>query len=61
MQVSCVYNSLQWDIHQLTINGMDTLWDVPLLLQEKLEELDKKHLLFQFLSSVPGKNITPSN
>ena len=30
------------------------VWDVPLLLQDKLEELDKKSLLVQFFSSVPG-------
>ena len=53
--VSCVYNSPLWGIRQLTINNVSTLWDVPLLLQDKLEELDQKSLLVKFLSSVPGK------
>ena len=41
VRVSCVYNYLPWGIHQLTINELYTLWDVPLLMQEKLEELDQ--------------------
>ena len=40
VQVPCVYNSPPWGIRQLTINDLDTLWDVPMLLQEKLEEFD---------------------
>ena len=55
MRVPCFYNSLPWGIQKLTINKLATLWDAPLLLHEKLEELDKKSLLVQFLSSVPGK------
>ena len=57
MRVPCVYNYPPWGIRQLTINNMDTLWDVPLLLQYKLEELDKKPLLVQFLSLVLGKTL----
>ena len=57
VRVPCVYNYPPWGIRKLTINELDTLWDVPLLLQEKLEELDKKSLLVQFLSSVPGKTL----
>ena len=41
VRVSCVYNYPPWGICQPTINDMATLWDVSLLLQEKLEELDK--------------------
>ena len=37
VQVPCVYNSPPWVIRSLTINELDTLWYVPLLLQEKLE------------------------
>ena len=47
-RVPCVYNYPPWIIRQLTINDLATLWDVPLLLQEKLEELYKKSLLVQF-------------
>ena len=36
VRLSFVYNSLPWVIRQLTINDLATLWDVPLLLQEKL-------------------------
>ena len=36
---------------------MATLWDAPLLLQEKLGKPDKKALLVQCLSSVPGKTL----
>ena len=55
MRVPCVYNSLPWFIRQLAINELATLWGVPLLLLEKLEGLDKKSLLVQFLSSVLGR------
>ena len=57
MQVPCVYNFLPWGIRQLTINDLATLWDVPLLLKEKLEEFDKKILVVKFLSSVLGKTL----
>ena len=57
VQVPCAYNYPPWDIQQLIINELDTLWYVPLLLYEKLEELDKKSLLNQFLSSAPGKTL----
>ena len=57
VRVSCVYNYLTWGIRQLTINYMAMLWDVPMLLQEKLEEIDQKSLSVQFLSSVPGKKL----
>ena len=57
MRVPCVYNYPPWGILQLTINELARLWDVPLLLQEKLEELDEKSLLVQFLSSVSGKTL----
>ena len=57
VRLTCVYNSPQWGIRQLTVNELATLWDVPLLLQEKLEELNKKSLLVQFFSSVPGKTL----
>ena len=36
VRVPCFFNSPQWGIRQLTINDLATLWDVPLLLQEKL-------------------------
>ena len=55
VRVPCIYNYPPWVIRQLTINELATLWDVPMLLQEKLEELDKKYLLVQFLSSMLGK------
>ena len=35
VRVHCVYNTPQWGIQKITINDMDTLWDVPMLLQEK--------------------------
>ena len=38
--VYCIYNYPLWGIQQLTINDLATLWDIPMLLQEKLEELD---------------------
>ena len=57
MRVYCVYNYLPLVILQLTINELSTLWDVHMLLQEKLEELDQKTLLVQFLSSVLGKTL----
>ena len=41
VRVPCVYNYPPWGIHKLTISELAILWDVPLLLQEKLEELDK--------------------
>ena len=55
MQVYCVYNSPPWGICQLTINYLAMLWYVSILMKDKLEELDKKSLLVQFFSSVPGK------
>ena len=55
--VHCFYNSPPWGIRQLTINELATLWDVPLLLQENLENVDRKSLLVKFLSSVPGKTL----
>ena len=57
VRVPCVYTSPPWVIRQLTINDLANIWDVPLLMQEKLEEPDKKYLLVQFLSSVPGKKL----
>ena len=45
VRLPCVYNSPPWVIIQLTINELANLWDFPLLLQEKLEELDAKSLL----------------
>ena len=57
VRVPCVYNYPPWGILQLTINELATIWDVPLLLQDKLEELDKKFLLVQFFSLVPGKTL----
>ena len=48
VQAPCVYNPPPWVIRQLTINELYTLWDVPLLLQEKLEELDKNSCWFNF-------------
>ena len=36
VQVPCFYNYPPWGIQQLTINELANLWDVPLLLQEKL-------------------------
>ena len=40
VRIPCLYNSPPWEIRQLTINDFINLWDVPLLIQEKLEELD---------------------
>ena len=40
VRVPCVYNSPPWGIQKLTINDLAALCNVPLLLQEKLEELD---------------------
>ena len=57
VQVYFVYNSPRWGIYQLTINELAPLWDIPLLLQEMLEEIDKKSLLVQFLSLVLGKKL----
>ena len=45
MRVRCVYDCLPWGIRPLTINELAALWGVPLSLQEKLEELDKKILV----------------
>ena len=56
VRVSCVYNSTQWGVFQLTINDLYTLWDVPLLLQEKLEELDKNPCWFNFCHQFRGKH-----
>ena len=56
VRVSCVYNSTQWGVFQLTINDLYTLWDVPLLLQEKLEELDKNPCWFNFCHRFRGKH-----
>ena len=56
VRVPCVYNSPPWGIQQLTINELATLWYVPLLLQDKLEELDKKSLLVQFFHQCRGKH-----
>ena len=47
VRVSCVYNYPPWGIHQITTNELATLWDIPLLFQDKLEELDKISLLVQ--------------
>ena len=55
VRVPCVYNYPLWGIWKLTIYELATLFYVPLLLQDKLDEIDKKFLLAQFLSSVPGK------
>ena len=54
VRLPLVYNSPPWGIRQLTISELATLWNVPLLLQEKLEEFDKKYLLVQKHLSVPG-------
>ena len=48
VRVPCVYNYPPWVIRQLTINEVAMLWYVPLLLQEKLEELDKNPCWFNF-------------
>ena len=61
VRVPYVYNYSQWVIWQLTINELATVWDVPLFLQDKLEELDKKSLLVQFLFLVPGKTLLPAS
>ena len=55
VQVTSVYNSPPWGIRQLTINDLATLWDVPLLLQEKLEELDKNPYQFNFFHWCRGR------
>ena len=57
VQVHCVYNYPPWGIRKITINDMAVLLYVPMFLQENLEELDKKFLLVQFLSSVSGKTL----
>ena len=56
LRVSSAYNSTQWGVFQNTINDMDTLWDVPLLLQENLEELDKNPCWFNFCHQFRGKH-----
>ena len=61
VRVPCVYNYPPWGIRKLTTNDLATLWYVPLLLQEKSEELDKKSLLVQFFSSVPCKALLLAN
>ena len=61
VRVSSVYNSPPWGICQLTINELAVLWDVPMLLQEKLEEIDQKFLLVHFLSSVLVKELLLSS
>ena len=56
VQVSCVYNYPPWFIRQLTINDLANLWNVPLLLQYKLEELDQIYILVQFFHQCQGKS-----
>ena len=48
VQVPCVYNFPPWGIRRLTTNDLAKLWDVPLLLQEKFEEIDKNNCWFNF-------------
>ena len=60
VRVPCVYNSPPWDIRQPTINEIATLWDVPLLLQEKLEELDKKIIVGSNFVIGAGEDVAPS-
>ena len=48
VRVSCVYNYPPWVIQQLTINDLAELWYFPLLLQEKLGELDKNPCWLNF-------------
>ena len=55
--VSCDYTSPPWVVHHITINELATLCDVPLFLQDKLEELYQTHLLVQFLSLSPWKTL----
>ena len=59
VRVPCVYNSPPWGIRQLTINELATLWDVPMLLQEKLEELHKILVGSIFVISA-GENFAPN-
>ena len=47
-------------IRQLTINELATLWYVPLFLQEKLEELDKKILVGSIFVIGAGEEGAPS-
>ena len=57
MRVYFVYNSPPWVIRQLTINDLDTLWDIPLLMQDNLEELYQTLLLGGIVLSVPGETL----
>ena len=59
VQVPCVYNYPPWGISRLTINKLDTLWGVHLLLQEKLEELEK-FLVGSIFFYCAGENVAPS-
>ena len=59
VRLPCVYNSPPWVIWQLNINELATLWDVPMLLQEKWEELDKNPCWFNFFIGA-GENVAPS-
>ena len=53
--VPFVYNSPPWVIRQLTINEVATLWYVPLLLQDELEELDENPCWFNFFHRCRGE------
>ena len=56
VQVSCAYNYLPCGILQLTINELANKWDVPLLLQEKLEEPEQIYIFSNFVVSA-GKTL----
>ena len=58
VRVPCVYNYPPWGIRKITINDMATQWDVPLLLQEKLEEIDKNPYRFNFFIGA-GEDVAP--
>ena len=58
VRVPCVFNTpVKWGVHQLTQEEAATLWDVPLLLQERLTRDGYSTMLERFLHGVPGKTL----
>ena len=55
VRVYFVYNSPSWSIRQLTTNELDNLWDFPLVLQEKLENLIKNTFWLKKFHQFQGK------
>jgi hypothetical protein len=58
VRVPCVFNTpVKWGVRQLTQEEAATLWDVPLLLQERLARDGYSTMLGRFLHGVPGKTL----